>query len=89
MLLILSANRLLIYLRTQNCYLSFTFSAPSVSDVQKAIETIYPLVYEFRKERTKEDLIDAISRKRKHPDDEQEVESNNTDVESCSESEHN
>ncbi|XP_073995176.1 TATA box-binding protein-like 1 isoform X2 [Rhodnius prolixus] len=68
---------------------SITVTAPSVSDVQKAIETIYPLVYEFRKERTKEDLIDAISRKRKHPDDEQEVESNNTDVESCSESEHN
>uniref|UniRef100_A0A170UVJ3 Tata box-binding protein 1 n=1 Tax=Triatoma infestans TaxID=30076 RepID=A0A170UVJ3_TRIIF len=25
------------------------------------------MVYEFRKERTKEDVIDAMSRKRKHP----------------------
>lgn len=33
------------------------FSAPSVNDVQQAIEHIYPLVYEFRKERTKEDEI--------------------------------
>lgn len=33
------------------------FSAPCVSDVQQAIEHIYPLVYQFRKERTKEDEI--------------------------------
>lgn len=30
-------------------------SAPSVADVQAAIEYIFPLVYEFRKERTKEE----------------------------------
>lgn len=31
------------------------FLAPSVADVQAAIEFIFPLVYEFRKERTKEE----------------------------------
>lgn len=31
------------------------FIAPSVNDVQQAIEYIFPLVFEFRKERTKED----------------------------------
>uniref|UniRef100_A0A1B6DYM7 TATA box-binding protein-like 1 n=1 Tax=Clastoptera arizonana TaxID=38151 RepID=A0A1B6DYM7_9HEMI len=34
---------------------SITVTAPSVSGVQQAIELIYPLVFEFRKERTKED----------------------------------
>lgn len=33
----------------------FIFPAPSVADVQAAIEYIFPLVYEFRKERTKEE----------------------------------
>lgn len=33
----------------------FFFAAPSVADVQAAIEYIFPLVYEFRKERTKEE----------------------------------
>lgn len=37
-----------------NCFV-FTL-APSVADVQAAIEHIFPLVYEFRKERTPEDL---------------------------------
>lgn len=32
------------------------FLAPSVASVQAAIEHIFPLVYEFRKERTKEDI---------------------------------
>ncbi|XP_054282390.1 TATA box-binding protein-like 1 [Macrosteles quadrilineatus] len=36
---------------------SITVTAPSVSDVQQAIEYIYPLVYQFRKERTKEDEL--------------------------------
>ncbi|XP_014248142.1 TATA box-binding protein-like protein 1 [Cimex lectularius] len=36
---------------------SITVTAPSVSDVQRAIEAIYPLVYEFRKERTKDELM--------------------------------
>nr|QUM93255.1 TATA-box binding protein [Calliptamus italicus] len=36
---------------------SITVTAPSVADVQAAIERIFPLVYEFRKERTKEDLL--------------------------------
>lgn len=33
------------------------FPAPSVNDVQQAIEYIYPLVYHFRKERSREDEI--------------------------------
>jgi len=36
---------------------SITVTAPSVNDVQQAIEHIYPLVYQFRKERTKEDEL--------------------------------
>ena len=38
------------------------FLAPCVASVQAAIEYIFPLVYEFRKERTKEDII-ALKRK--------------------------
>ncbi|EFA04368.2 TATA box-binding protein-like 1 [Tribolium castaneum] len=34
---------------------SVTVTAPSVADVQAAIEYIFPLVYEFRKERTPEE----------------------------------
>ncbi|KAE8752424.1 hypothetical protein FOCC_FOCC000896 [Frankliniella occidentalis] len=41
---------------------SVTVTAPSVASVQAAIEYIFPLVYEFRKERTKEDII-ALKRK--------------------------
>jgi len=41
-----------------------TFAAPSVADVQAAIEYIFPLVYEYRKERTKEDLL-ALQLRRK------------------------
>lgn len=46
---------------------SITVTAPSVLDVQRAIETIYPLVYEFRKEKTKEDedTLKSFSKKRK------------------------
>lgn len=43
---------------------SITVTAPSVADVQAAIEYIFPLVYEFRKERSKEDLL-ALQWKRK------------------------
>jgi hypothetical protein len=39
-------------------------TAPSVADVQAAIEHIFPLVYEYRKERTKEDLL-ALQLRRK------------------------
>lgn len=39
-------------------------AAPSVADVQAAIEHIFPLVYEYRKERTKEDLL-ALQLRRK------------------------
>lgn len=39
------------------------FLAPSVADVQAAIEYIFPLVYEFRKERTKEET-EALARKK-------------------------
>lgn len=38
--------------------------APNVAAVQAAIEYIYPLVYEFRKERVVEDTL-ASSKKRK------------------------
>lgn len=41
-----------------------TVAAPSVADVQAAIEYIFPLVYEYRKERTKEDLL-ALQLRRK------------------------
>jgi len=41
-----------------------TFAAPSVADVQAAIEYIFPLVYEYSKERTKEDLL-ALQLRRK------------------------
>lgn len=48
-------------------------TAPSVADVQEAIELIYPLVLEFRKEKTKEDEFSlqkrrGQGRKRKHSD---------------------
>lgn len=43
---------------------SVTVTAPSVADVQAAIEHIFPLVYEYRKERTKEDLL-ALQLRRK------------------------
>lgn len=43
---------------------SVTVTAPSVADVQAAIEYIFPLVYEYRKERTKEDLL-AMQLRRK------------------------
>lgn len=39
--------------------------APSVADVQAAIEYIFPLVYEFRKERTKEELEQLALKKHK------------------------
>ncbi|XP_075212090.1 TATA box-binding protein-like 1 [Lycorma delicatula] len=52
---------------------SITVTAPSVADVQQAIEQIYPLVLEFRKERSKEDELTlekrrAQGRKRKYSD---------------------
>nr|QWQ59791.1 TATA box-binding-like protein [Phaedon brassicae] len=42
---------------------SVTVTAPSVADVQAAIEYIFPLVYEFRKERTKEEK-EALAKKK-------------------------
>lgn len=45
---------------------SITVTAPSVLDVQRAIEAIYPLVYEFRKEKCKEEQDISSSKKRKH-----------------------
>lgn len=44
---------------------SVTVTAPSVADVQSAIEIIFPLVYEFRKERTPEDLSQLQAAKRR------------------------
>lgn len=40
-------------------------TAPNVAAVQAAIEYIYPLVYEFRKERTPEDELALSTKKRK------------------------
>lgn len=40
-------------------------TAPNVASVQAAIEHIYPLVYEFRKERTAEDELTLATKKRK------------------------
>ncbi|XP_020281245.1 TATA box-binding protein-like protein 1 [Pseudomyrmex gracilis] len=42
---------------------SVTVTAPNVAAVQTAIEHIYPLVYEFRKERTLEDELTLKKRK--------------------------
>lgn len=44
---------------------SVTVTAPNVAAVQAAIEYIYPLVYEFRKERTAEDELALTSKKRR------------------------
>ncbi|KAL6258146.1 hypothetical protein P5V15_010069 [Pogonomyrmex californicus] len=44
---------------------SVTVTAPNVAAVQAAIEHIYPLVYEFRKERTPEDELALTTKKRK------------------------
>jgi len=43
----------------------FCVSAPSVSSVQKAIEYIFPLVYEFRKDKTAEDDVCMRRKSRK------------------------
>lgn len=40
-------------------------AAPNVAAVQAAIEYIYPLVYEFRKERTAEDELALTTKKRR------------------------
>lgn len=40
-------------------------TAPNVAAVQAAIEYIYPLIYEFRKERTPEDELALTSKKRR------------------------
>lgn len=45
---------------------SVTVTAPSVADVQAAIEYIFPLVYEFRKERTKEELEQLAMKRLRH-----------------------
>ncbi|KAF5298447.1 hypothetical protein FQR65_LT01226 [Abscondita terminalis] len=44
---------------------SVTVTAPSVADVQAAIEYIFPLVYEFRKERTAEEISILHASKRR------------------------
>ena len=41
------------------------FLAPVVENVQKAIEHIFPLVYEFRKERSPDDVEGMSKRKQK------------------------
>ncbi|XP_017876962.1 TATA box-binding protein-like protein 1 [Ceratina calcarata] len=44
---------------------SVTVTAPNVAAVQAAIEHIYPLVYEFRKERSEEDELALTTKKRR------------------------
>lgn len=44
---------------------SVTVTAPNVASVQAAIEYIYPLVYEFRKERTADDELALPAKRRK------------------------
>nr|CAG4641171.1 EOG090X0CO7 [Eulimnadia texana] len=51
---------------------SITITAPSVANVQSAVEHIYPLVYEFRKERTEADIAQQRGLKRKLMRDEPE-----------------
>lgn len=47
----------------------FYVLAPSVADVQAAIEHIFPLVYEFRKEKTAEEMeLHLAKRRRIHAD---------------------
>ncbi|CAL4094649.1 unnamed protein product [Meganyctiphanes norvegica] len=55
---------------------SITVTAPSVGNVQCAIEHIYPLVQEFSKERSPEDLVEAKKTLLRNPvsDDESEDE---------------
>jgi len=43
----------------------YVVTAPNVAAVQAAIEYIYPLVYEFRKEQIEEDELTLAVRKRK------------------------
>lgn len=43
---------------------SITVTAPSVANVQQAIEQIFPLVYEFRKPRTAQDMPRTAARSR-------------------------
>jgi transcription initiation factor TFIID TATA-box-binding protein len=45
--------------------LMFMLAAPSVADVQAAIEYIFPLVYEFRKERTPEEIAQLALKKQR------------------------
>lgn len=44
---------------------SVTVTAPNVAAVQAAVEHIYPLVYEFRKERTAEEELALTTKKRR------------------------
>lgn len=46
-------------------YVCNNISAPNVAAVQAAIEYIYPLVYEFRKERSVEDKLAVETKKRR------------------------
>lgn len=46
---------------------SITVTAPSVANVQQAIEQIFPLVYEFRKPRTAQDMPRTAARSRNNP----------------------
>ncbi|CAH0556683.1 unnamed protein product [Brassicogethes aeneus] len=58
---------------------SVTVTAPSVAAVQAAIEYIFPLVYEFRKERTKEEIEALLAKKRRHSN-EAEAQNNRCEI---------
>lgn len=62
---------------------SITVTASSVADVQAAIEHIFPLVYEFRKERTVEDeeLYRQQAKRRKLEESNNKIEYNNEEEE--------
>lgn len=47
----------------------FVITAPSVADVQAAIEHIFPLVYEFRKEKTAEEMELHLAKRRRLSND--------------------
>lgn len=44
---------------------AFYFPAPRVASIAAAIEHIYPLVEEFKKERTKEDELEMLKKQKK------------------------
>jgi hypothetical protein len=57
--------KLLLINKIKHFYHRYSFLAPSINAVQAAIEYIYPLVYEFRKERSVEEQFALENKKRR------------------------